>query len=196
MTSLEKIESLVDELQKIIDNNDLSKIDKINLYALEDEWREQDVKYRFWSDKLAKAKNLVNLIEEALKLRKALVDKDVRRSPSKYGFIEKAPGNEAISNIVVLDAKYGMLSKMLIEAKYFVDILFGAIISLEHRRDGLHEEVKLYLSNYYAEPDMSDKTKRKIEYKEGETYEQEHRRKLKEIGEERKANVERMRRKE
>jgi hypothetical protein len=113
-----------------------------------------------------------------LKFRKAKIDKDIRRQPSHYN-LDK-PTNEAVMNITILDAEYKNLNNMLIEAKYFVDVLFGVIISIDHRRDALANEVKLFLNNYYAEQEMPNKTKKKLDKIDDEKYDEEHIRKMNE----------------
>lgn len=145
------IEELFEEVSSAITGKELSKIDNMDLFALDEEWKSQPRTYRYFSSKLADAKNLVNRLEEELKFQKARIDRDVRREPKRFD-IEKAT-NEAVTNIVLLDETYRELSGMLVEAKYFSDMLFGIIIALEHRRDSLKDEVKLFLSNYYAEPE-------------------------------------------
>jgi hypothetical protein len=147
---MKTIEEIVLILGRALSKNDLAELDSIDLYSLEDEWKKQHGLYRYWSEKLAIAKTLVNLIEDKMKYRKASVDKDVRSYPSRYG-LDKAT-NEAINNVIILDSEYKKWAEMLIEAKYYSDVLFGIIITLEHRRDSLKNEVKLFLNNYYAEP--------------------------------------------
>ena len=63
---------------------------------------------------------------------------------------------------------------MLIEAKYYVDVLFGTIISIEHRRDTLKNEVKLFLNNYYAEQSLSSKEKGGIDKESDDRFVREH----------------------
>jgi hypothetical protein len=161
--AIEKIEEMIEELQEAIKSDKYTEIDDIDIYSLEEEWRKQSGIYKVWSGHLADAKKLVSKIDELKDIRKALVDRDVRRQPSRYN-LDKAT-NEAITSITVLDTKYKELSEYLIEAKYLQDVLFGVIISLEHRRDGLSNEVKLHLSNYYEEGkrELSDKEKYHID---------------------------------
>lgn len=155
MADIDDIGIIIQEIQQSIKSDELSRIDKLDIYALEEEWKEQPHNYRIWSEKLADSKKLVNSLDQKIKIRKAKVDKDVRRQPSRYN-LEKAT-NEAVNNVVELDPDYRKLSEIRIEAQYLVDVLFGVIISLEHKRDALKEERKLFLNNYYTEPYDDDR---------------------------------------
>ncbi|MBN2570509.1 MAG: hypothetical protein JXA68_00155 [Ignavibacteriales bacterium] len=105
-----------------------------------------------YSTMLADAKRERDLAKEALDLKKAEIDRDVRNNPDNYDLAKIT--ETAILNVILSDDTYKEANKIYNDANYEVNVLQGVVSAIEHRKSALENLVKLYGQNYFAGPSI------------------------------------------
>lgn len=147
---------------------------RIDLHNLHEEWQRQPDLYNKYGKQWALAKRDRLLLEEKKKTRRAQVAKSVRLNPENYGFdANKKPTEPAIDEIVRTDPEYIKIVEVLIEAQKVEDMFEVAKRAMEHKREALGGEGRLYASNYFSLPNLPKEVKETL--KEMEESEREER---------------------
>ena len=120
--------------------------------ALDLELLEQPTLMAKYSQMLAEARRDRDLAKEAMDLKRAEIDLDIRADPEKYA-LEKITEN-AISNCILMEDDYIAAQKEYHDANYEVNVLTGVVSAVEHRKSALENMVKLYGQNYFAGPSI------------------------------------------
>jgi len=103
-----------------------------------------------YSYKLAEARREKDLAKEALDLKKAEIDLDIRDNPESYKLTKVTEA--AINNCILMEREYQDAVKDYNEANFEVNVLQGVINAIEHRKSALEQLVKLYGQEYFAGP--------------------------------------------
>lgn len=141
-------EDFVDEIPE---ERDLDADLRIDEMSLNKEWRKQPKTYHAWSKIAARAKRMAEIRKGDLEVVKSEVSQDIRNHPSSHG-ISKVT-DKAIETAVILDVRYKKALRQSIDARYDSDVLSGAVKAMEQRKDSLEWLSKLFLANYYSEPE-------------------------------------------
>jgi hypothetical protein len=129
----------------------------INLVQLHWELWRQPKLVRLWGRVAAAAKDKMNQAESEKDLAWATGLLKVNRTPGKYG-LEKATVDlvkaaaEALPSYQAAVRKYN-------EARSEKDHADVMVKGLEHKKTSLEEEVKLFLSGYFADPKVANRVK-------------------------------------
>ena len=118
--------------------------------ALDVELVEQPTLMSRYSRLLAEARRDRDLSKEALDLKKAEIDLDIRDNPEEYKLVKVT--ENAITNCILMEEDYQTSQKEYHDANYEVNVLQGVVSALEHRKSALENMVKLYGQNYFAGP--------------------------------------------
>lgn len=137
---------------------------KIDLDQLHMEWNNQTHLYQRYSEEYADVVKDKKKMEERLDIVEAELDRDIRKNPTSFGVVEvtdskgniKPPTETTIRNAILLQKSHQMARNNLIEADYKVNVMKGVVKSFEHRKDGLIEEARLWLNNYYSTPNFPE----------------------------------------
>ena len=143
------------------DTPDIMEIDKNNL---DEEWVKQPRRYYEYSVYLADAIDEVSNCKAELDLKRADIANAVRSAPEDYSLAKIT--ETAINEIVISDTEYQEIQVELQKAERTVNVLKGATRALEHKREGLNWNTKLFLANYYAEKlpeDVKDRIEEKVD---------------------------------
>ena len=143
------------------DTPDIMEIDKNNL---DEEWVKQPRRYYEYSVYLADAIDEVSNCKAGLDLKRADISNAVRSAPEDYELVKIT--ETAINEIVISDTEYQEIQTELQKAERTVNVLKGATRALEHKREGLNWNTKLFLANYYAEKlpeDVKDRIEEKVD---------------------------------
>ena len=143
------------------DTPDIMEIDKNNL---DEEWVKQPRRYYDYSVYLADAIDEVSNCKSGLDLKRADISNAVRSAPEDYSLAKITEA--AINEIVISDTEYQEIQVELQKAERTVNVLKGATRALEHKREGLNWNTKLFLANYYAEKlpeDVKDRIEEKVD---------------------------------
>lgn len=105
-----------------------------------------------YSRALADAKREVTRLKEQLDIVRAELDKKVRTDPDKYG-LDKIT-ESVVTNTIMLDTQYQAAVDDLRDAQYEVNMLIGAVDSVQQRKDMLEALIKLHGQQYFAGPKM------------------------------------------
>jgi hypothetical protein len=120
--------------------------------ALDVEWGNQASLMMKYARFLANTRMVLDKAKEALDIVKAELDKDIRSNPDRYG-LEKIT-DKVVENTIPLSQEYKAASERLINAKYEADIAYGAVKSIDARKDALENLVRLHGMQYFAGPSV------------------------------------------
>lgn len=159
--------------------------------ALDVEILEQPSLMVKYSQLLAEARRTRDLSKEALDLKKAEIDLDIRDDPAKYD-LEKITV-AAVEACILMEEEYQTAQKELNDANYQVNVLQGVVSAIDHRKSALENLIKLHGQQYFAGPstphDLSDlrkERKEKISHNVGKTVRRTTKAKQEENGKEKK----------
>ena len=136
--------------------NDL-EIDRNNL---EIEWEKQASLYFFYAEQSADAIEEQAKAKDAIDLVEAQLDKDIRDDPGAFE-LDKLTETR-IKSTIWLQAEYREAKTILIDCTKTANVLKSILQAFDHKKSALENLSKLFLSNYYAEPVVSDKTKGRV----------------------------------
>ena len=156
----------IDPDKEEIEDRDIDSDLRIDEMSLNKEWALQPRTYRAWSKISAQAKRIAEIRKGDLEETRAEVAKDIRSS-SQTKLSEKALEAE-----VLLDDRYKKALRRSIDSKYESDVLAGAVKAMEQRKDSLEWISKLFLANYYAEPEHSGDSRIIVEHLDKEDVKQ------------------------
>lgn len=105
-----------------------------------------------YSRMLAEARQERDLAKEALDLKRAEIDLDIRDDPEKYKLSKVT--ESAISNCILMEEDYQEAQKAYNEANYEVNVLQGVVSALDHRKSALENLVRLNGQEYFAGPSV------------------------------------------
>jgi len=123
---------------------------EINCDALDVEWLEQPRLMLIYCKYAAECKRKMDYTKEALEVKKAELDKEIRNNPDKYD-IGKVT-ETAIQGAVLTHPEYQELSNLYIEAKYEYEIATAAVRAIDQKKTALENLVKLHGMSYFAGP--------------------------------------------
>jgi hypothetical protein len=133
---------------------DLLAIDR---YALDIECAKHAKTFGEVSKEFIKSVSIRDRMKEQMDLVKAEVDAKVRQNPEEYIY---GKGTEAeIAGIVLMSDEYRAAQHEYIQAREDVGVLQVAKDALEHKKTMLELLVKLYTSNYFSVPDLTQDEK-------------------------------------
>lgn len=126
---------------------------KIDFHDLHKNWQEQADLYGECSEAYAEAIRKVDKIKERLSVRESRLDAEIRLDPSTYGLNKVT--DTAIKSIINLDDACIEMRKELIQATYEKNILSAGERALQQRKTSLEWISRLWISNYFAVPNIS-----------------------------------------
>lgn len=131
--------------------------------ALDLEWLEQPSLMMKYTRLLADAEKELDLAKEELDLVKSDIDKDIRLNPDKYDLSKVT--DAAVLAAISTQTGFKRVSKRVVDARYEVNVLKGAVKAFEQRKDALENLGRLLALNYFAGPkiprDLSNEKKLK-----------------------------------
>lgn len=145
---------------KGIEEKDDFLIDK---YNLDEEWVRQAALYKNYADQLADANEEHEQAKRHKDVMYAEISLHVRQHPEDYN-LEKIT-DDAVKQVVLLQAKYDKALAEVIRAKHKVDILRASTEALEHKKKGLESLIYLDGRSYFAEPKVPANFREKNEEK-------------------------------
>jgi len=132
--------------------NDYGSDVSIDRFDLELEWEKQSELYMKYAEEHANAVASRDHIKTQLNTLKAEIDLQIRKNYGIYGF-DKKPTETAIQSSIVVQEEYIKKQTELNTQTHTVNILSAAKEALIHKKDALGGLTKLWLNNYYSEPD-------------------------------------------
>ena len=132
---------------------DYKKEVRIDFHNLHENWQEQSELYADYSEEYANAISRVDKLKERIRVREARVDLEVRTDPDSYGVTKMT--DTAVKAIITLDEALIEMRKDLIQAIYDNNIMRGATQSFSQRKSALEWICRLWISNYFAVPNIS-----------------------------------------
>lgn len=118
--------------------------------ALDLEWLGQASLMIRYTEASARARREVDRTKEKLSVKRAELDKKIRKNPDKYD-IEKIT-ESVISNTIIVQASYKLIQDELIDAQYEHQMASGAVQAVEQRKQALENMSKLLGLQYFAGP--------------------------------------------
>jgi len=123
---------------------------QIDKNRLDDEWLEQPKIIRHWTEQAAEARRDFEHTKADLVVVKAEVARAARSDPESVGLAKITEA--AIAEYVPTDKRVRKAEKMVIDARYEMEIMDGFVEAMQHRKKALENAVELFLSGYFAEP--------------------------------------------
>lgn len=156
-------------------DNSFEKDLALDINALHLEWQEQAKLYGKWAKRLSKAVKARFKLEELLKVVRIQTKRDVdevkaeldgliREDFVSLGF-EKRPTEAAITNWILIQpkvkevqdncfAKVKRITDDLADAMEQEELFQGACLAMSHKKSAIEGEVKLWLGEYFSDPDI------------------------------------------
>ena len=135
----------------VVENRSFLEIDK---FALDEEWIKQPGLYFEWAERVASARQSLDLAKAQLDVKRAEVSLKVRSRK----VADKAKPTEALINTMIeTDLTYQEAQNKVIRLKHRVDVLSGMVTALDHRKKALENIVQLDGRQYFAQPVAKDR---------------------------------------
>lgn len=134
--------------------------------SLDEEWKQQARYYLKYSETLAEAIQERDGKKRELDKERATLDEDIRGNWDTYGFPAR-PTEAAISNCILKQTAYEERLKVLDEGNYIVNVMRGVVYAFDQKKTALEWMSKLFLNNYYAEPNIPQRVREEVSTKEG-----------------------------
>ncbi len=134
-------------MKKDSQDNEFFDIDE---HQLDVEWNRQIKMRRKYSERLADAKRDAKQAKAEFKLIEAELDLQIRDNPSLFHI--KKVTEPAIANVIITQKEYQQAQRELINAEHKSDVLSGIIDTIDDRKYGLQDRVKLFLADYFGDP--------------------------------------------
>lgn len=147
---------------------------QIDPYRLDDEWVEAASLYGRYAMELADARRDFEEAKAALELAKAEIDTAIRRDPEAFGLAKST--ENAVAAAIPQQDNYKEATQEVINARHRMDIVDGAVKSLDHRKKGLEKLVDLYFGEYYSKPRASAESREQMDEAEKRAVRQKGRR--------------------
>ena len=122
----------------------------IDEYSLDIEWIEQPGLVLKYTKYQAQIKKELAQLREERDVVKAKLDFDIRSDPEKYG-LEKVTV-DGVNATITRSLKYQKIQEKLLEKEYEHNVVNGAVIAVQQRKDTLENLVKLLGMQYFAGP--------------------------------------------
>ena len=130
----------------------------IDRYQLEYEWERQAQLYVKWAEKHADAMFERDRLKEYLELLKAEI---YMRIVEKHAELDqKKPTEAMLNNLVLQSTDYKNANSEFLKAKRDTEYLYGAKEGMQHKKTALEHLSRLFISSYYAEPNISGEIKK------------------------------------
>jgi hypothetical protein len=143
--------------------DDISTLLIIDKNNLDEEWRNQPLLAWKYTEIYAQAILERDQAKAHLELVSASLFKDITQDPTSFG----VKGTDAAAKNAVLEQPdYVVALDDFNQKNKNMNVLRGAVDAIAQRRSALENITKLFLSNYYAEPYISDKAKTAYSEKE------------------------------
>lgn len=123
---------------------------KINEDDLESEWLTQPSYYLYFSEAHAEALYEKDLAKARMEYVFATLYSDIRKNWKKY--FDQKPTEPAIKAHISCSKEYRSKERKFIDATKNANILLGAKIGFEHRKNALSNLVSLKIGGFYSEP--------------------------------------------
>ncbi len=125
---------------------------------LDREWVRQASLFGQYCELLADAHRQLDLKKEKLVMVDAKLGLEIRTNPNKFG-LDKVT-EAGVNSILVLQEEHKELEKELIDLRYDVEVLTGAVRSLDQKKSALENLVRLHGQNYFAGPEVPHELKK------------------------------------
>lgn len=129
----------LDEFQGEIDTN-----------ALDKEWSQQPVLMRYYMDRLAAAREVLETAKHEEVQKEAELAVAIRSDPSSYG-LDKVT-EKSVAEAMLLEPEHRAVQEKVIKAKRLVDDANTMVEMMQHRKKALESLVALFGMDYFAEP--------------------------------------------
>ena len=123
---------------------------KIEPNSLDVEWLVQSELMRRYTKHAATMEKARDLAKEALGVKRAQIEMDIRNNPDAYKLAK--PTEAGIASTILLQKEYQELAAELTEAQYELGIAIGAVRAIDQRKTALENLVKLLGQYYFAGP--------------------------------------------
>jgi hypothetical protein len=137
---------------------------EIDENRLDDEWIGQPRLYYEYASKLADAKRDLEEAKAEAEVTKANLAQLIRTDPEKFGLVKVT--EKSVEEAVAVQNDLADALREVREARHLVDVLTGAVASLDHRKKALEKLVELFLANYYSSPKASGRAGEAMDEKE------------------------------
>jgi hypothetical protein len=132
----------------------------IDKFSLDNEWINQPKLFCQYAEEAVEASFERDKAKEQLDLVRAVLDGEIRNSPSTYG-LEKVT-ESAISNVIIQTQKYKEANSYYLECVKKTKILDVARESFDHKKKSLEKLTDLFLAGYWSEPRINEEVKTKF----------------------------------
>lgn len=128
---------------------------------LDEEWGKQPKLRLAYSRMWADAREDLTTANGELEVEEAELKLAIRLDPEKFGLVTKVTEDGVMSTLVLQDGYKAAKAKVR-ECQHAVDVLKGAMDSIDDRRTTLENWVKLWLGDYFASPGASGEARERM----------------------------------
>jgi hypothetical protein len=132
-------------------SKDFRKDVSLDRFNLEVECERQSPLCYDYGELLGNAEKELNKLEDQLKYLIAKIDLDNRQSPPK----DLKTSEKVFTDLVEVSPEIREVREQIVDKKHEVALLKSAVKAIDHREAELDNEVKLWLSSYFSDPNRS-----------------------------------------
>ena len=135
------------------EERDIQKDVTLNRFRLEKCSEEQPAVFHYWAEKEAEIKAARDKADNRLNLIRAEVELEIRNDVEKYGKLTEAK----VAALIETNPDVIKVKKELVEVKEQANLVSAAVRAMEHRKDQIENLTRLWISSYYARPEVTAK---------------------------------------
>ena len=135
------------------EERDIQKDVTLNRFRLEKCSEEQPAVFHYWAEKEAEIKAARDKADNRLNLIRAEVELEIRNNAEKYGKLTEAK----VAALIETNPDVIKVKKELVEVKEQANLVSAAVRAMEHRKDQIENLTRLWISSYYARPEVTAK---------------------------------------
>ncbi|MFA5408826.1 MAG: recombination mediator protein UvsY [Bacilli bacterium] len=134
---------------------------QIDPFRLDEEWVRQPNLYRRYAEASAEARRRHDEAKNDVTVIRSEIELAVRKNPEEHGLAKVTEG--AIKTVIDLNEKVREAEEAVIEARYAMEVLQGAVGALDHRKAALGDLVRLHLADYFSKPTAPEEAREQVE---------------------------------
>lgn len=138
-------------------DEDLDFVLRTDVTRLDEQWDLLPRVHHHYSLRLADARRRHSEAEAELEVQEAELSKSIRLTPERYGHnTGKAPSNDVVEMLVLLQPEYREARREVIQAKHEVDVLQATIHTLGYAKANFENQTFLWAKDYNSAPREPD----------------------------------------
>jgi hypothetical protein len=134
---------------------------EIDIDNLENEWRQQPIKFMEWAHKAVEMESERDRLKDKLEVLHGKIDLEIRQDPEKFGIVKAT--ESSIQSAMVGDIRIQGATSDYLQAVKDAKMFNVMREAFDHRKKALEKMTDLWIAGYYAEPRIKKEAKDAVE---------------------------------